>query len=184
MLAHRIALVPLKMDKSGEKGKMKLNVKREGTVYSGDMKGVDVVYKTIPITTLDKGQELEFTGTLKFGMGAEHAKFSPGLMFYRNSGEITMDKEFLDDIKRAIPHAEIKEKSGKIVIEDNGKTDVIDVLEGIAQRTNKKAELVPSKNIIITVESFGQMDAKEVFKESIEALKKDLNSAAKAIDKA
>src|SRR3972149_2353648 len=183
-IAHRVGLVPIKMDKASEKTKIKLNVKREGSVYSGDIKGADIVYKTIPITTLDKGQELEFTGTLRFGKGEEHAKFSPGLMFYRNSAEITMEREFLDEIRRAVPNAEIKEKGGKITIEDKGKTDVVDVCEGIAHKKNKKAEVVLGKDLIITVESFGQMEAKDVFRESLDALKKDLNSVTKAIDKA
>ena len=183
-VAHRIGLVPIKIGKTKEDSKVKLNVKREGTVYSGDMKGAEIVYKEIPITILDKGQELEFTGKLKYGIGAEHAKFSPGLMFYRNSAEITMDKEFIDEIRRIVPDVEIKEKGGKIVIEDKGKTDVADVLEGLAHKKRKKAEVVPGKDLIITVESFGQMDARDVFKESIDALRKDVNSVAKGIDKA
>ncbi len=184
-VAHRVGLIPLKMDKTGEKAKLKLNVKREGTVYSGDMKGnPEPVHKNIPITTLDKGQELEFTATVKLGKGAEHAKFSPGLMFYRNSSEITMDKEFLDEVKKAIPHAEVKDKGNKIVISDDKKAEVADVCEGIANKKKKKAEITYGKDLVISVESFGQMDSKEIFKESIDAIRKDLNSVEKAIEKA
>jgi len=183
-IAHRIGLVPIKAGKSGEKAKIKLNIKKEGTVYSGDMKGVDVVYENIPITTLGKGQELEFTATLIYGSGAEHAKFSPGMMFYRNAAEITMDKEFLEEIKNAVPDADLKEKGGKITIIDDKKKDISDVLEGITHKKKKKMNVVFQKDMIITVESFGQMEPKDVFKESINALKKDLNSVVKAIDKA
>jgi len=183
-IAHRVGLVPIKANKAAEKAKVKLSVKREGTVYSGDMKGAEVVYKSIPITTLDKGQELEFTGTLKFGIGAEHAKFTPGLMFYRNAAEITMSNDFLDDVKKALPDAEITERGGKIILVDNRKKEIADVLEGLAHKAKKKAEVVSGKELIITVESFGQMDAKNIFKESMDALKKDLNSVAKAIEKA
>ena len=182
-IAHRVGLIPLKKSRSNEKTKVNLSVKREGSVYSGDIGGVDIVYKDIPLTTLDKGQELEFTGTVKYGIGAEHAKFSPGLLFYRNSAEIIMDKEFLDDIKRSAPDANIKEKGGKIIITDNGKKDLTDFCEGLAQKKKKKVEIAFQKEMIITVESFGQMEAKEVFKESINTLKKDLNSVAKAINK-
>jgi len=184
-IAHRVGLIPLKMDKSGEKGKLKLNVKRDGAVYSGDMKGhPEVVYKNIPITTLDKGQELEFTATVRFGKGAEHAKFSPGLMFYRNSAEISMDKEFLEEIRKAIPHAEIKEKGNKIVILDNKKAEVADVCEGIANKKKKKADIFFEKDLIILLESFGQLDTREIFNESLETLRKDLASVEKAIEKA
>ena len=47
-IAHRIGLVPLKMEGNAKKkgGKLKLSVKREGTVYSGDLTGNPaVVYK-------------------------------------------------------------------------------------------------------------------------------------------
>ncbi len=183
-IAHRVGLVPLKMDKSGEKGKLKLNVKREGTVYSGDMKGhPEVIYKNIPITTLDKGQELEFTATVRLGKGTEHSKFFPGIMFYRSPSEITMDKEFLEEVKKIVPNAEIKEKGNKIVVMDNKKTEIVDVCEGISNKKKKKAEIVFGKDLIITVESFGQIDAKDIFKESIDALRKDLTSVEKAIDK-
>ena len=184
-IAHRVGLIPLKMDKSAEKGKLKLNVKKEGTVYSGDIKGhPEVIYKNIPITTLDKGQELEFTATVRLGKGVEHAKFSPGLMFYRDSVEISMDREFLDEVKKIFPDAEIKEKAGKIVILDDKKREMVDVCEGICNKKKKKAEITSKNELIITIESFGQMDAKDMFKESIDVLKKDLASVTKAIDKA
>lgn len=183
-IAHRVGLIPLKMDKSAEKRKLKMNIKREGTVYSGDMKGhPEPVYKNIPITTLDKGQELEFTASVRFGKGAEHAKFSPGVMFYRSSAEISMDKEFLEEIRKVLPDAEIREKGNRIIILDNKKREIADVCEGIANKKRKKADVVSGKELIISLESFGQMDAKEIFNESMETLRKDLASAAKAIEK-
>src|SRR3989304_2406390 len=63
-------------------------------------------------------------------------------------------KKTLNEIRRAVPNAEIKEKGGKITIEDKGKTDVVDVCEGIAHKENKKAEVVLGKDLIITVQSF------------------------------
>ncbi len=186
-IAHRVGLIPLSMKdaKSAEKGKLKLNVKREGTVYSGDLKGhPEPVYKNIPITTINKGQELQFTASVRFGRGAEHAKFSPGLMFYRNSAEITMDKEFLEEVRKVLPDTEIKEKGNKITILDNKKKEVTDVCEGIVNRKKKKADIVSGKELIISIESFGQLDAKDIFNESVDALRKDLASVAKAVEKA
>ncbi len=184
-IAHRVGLVPLKMDKSAAGNKIKLSVQRDGTVYSGDMKGrVEVVYKNIPITTLDKGQELEFTASLKLGKGSEHAKFSPGVMFYRDSAEITMDKEFLEEVRKTVPEAEIKEKGNKIIILDNKQREIADVCEGIANKKKKTVEVSPGKELIINIESFGQLDAKNIFEEALDALKKDLAAVEKAIDKA
>ena len=87
-IAHRIGLIPIKTDETvnvKKTPKLKLNVKDEGMVYSSELKGnFNIVYEKIPITTLNKGQELNIIASVKEGKGEEHAKFSPGLMFYRN----------------------------------------------------------------------------------------------------
>lgn len=187
-VAHRIALIPLKTEKSvNEKsdGKLKLEVKKEGSAYSRDLKGTpEVVYENIPITTLSEGQELQLVAFVKAGKGSEHSKFSPGLMFYRNISEITLDKEFHDEVKRVFPENEIKEKGNKIVIIDNKKNEILDFCEGVAEKKKKKTEIETKSELVITLESFGQMSPEDMFKKSIEVLKKDLTLVQKGIDKA
>jgi len=182
-VAHRLGLIPIVSEKVGEKGgHLKLISKKEGFVTSEELKGnVDVVYENIPITFLDKEQELELSAVVKPGKGTDHVKFSPGLMFYRKIAEITMDKTFLDEIKRACPNATIKEKADKIVIIDDGIKEIKDVCEGICERANKKAEVKEGDEIIITVESFGQMPVKEILKKSVDVLEKDLADISKKI---
>ena len=186
-VAHRISLVPLKAEKSvNEKsaGKLKLEAKREGYIYSKDLKGsLEIVYPNIPITTLSEGQELQLVAFAKAGKGSEHAKFSPGLMFYRPISEITLDKEFYDDLKRVYPENEIKEKGNKIVVIDNKKKEILDFCEGLANKRKKKAEVDTKEELVISLESFGQMSSEEMFKKSIEAIKKDLTSIQKNIEK-
>ena len=186
-IAHRIGLIPLKTDKStNEKsiGKLKLEVKREGSVYSGDLKGnLDVVYDNIPITILSDNQELQLVAFVRAGKGSEHSKFSPGLMFYRNVSEITLDKELHDEIKKVCSENEIKEKGNKIIVIDNKKKEILDFCEGLANKRKKKAEVETKNELVITLESFGQMSPEEIFKKSIEALKKDLSSIQKEIGK-
>jgi len=185
-VAHRIGLVPLRADGAiDEKDVIKLKLsKKDGKVMSGDISGkVDVVYEGIPITTLDKGQELELVAEAKLGKGKNHAKFSPGLMFYRNISEVIMDKEFKEEIKKFCPNVEIKEKGDKIIIIDNKKQEVCDICEGICKEKGKRAETNVGDELIITIESFGQFEVKNMFKKSLEELKKDLAEVAKKIDK-
>ncbi len=185
-IAHRLGLVPLKMEKTvPEKGvKLKLSATGAGTVYSGKLKGnAEVVYDKIPITPLSDEQELELVATADFGKGSEHSKFLPGLMFYRYVSEITMDKSLLERVKKACPDAEIKEKGDKIIVVDDKRKEIADTCEGICEKTGKKAEVKETGELIITVESFGQMPPKDIFNKSIEQLKKDLNEVAKKISK-
>lgn len=185
-IAHRIGLIPLKEEKSSDKkpGKLTLNVKREGTVYSGDLKGhPTVVYKNIPITTLSGDQVLELDAFVKAGKASEHSKFSPGLMFYRNVSEITLDKDCYEEIKKIFPEVEAKEKGQKITIIDNKKREMGDVCEGIADKKKKKAEVEKKNELVITVESFGQITAEDIFIKSIDTLKKDLSGLKKSVDK-
>ncbi|HTY44037.1 MAG TPA: DNA-directed RNA polymerase subunit D [Patescibacteria group bacterium] len=186
-IAHRMGLIPLKMEKGiTDKSQitLKLVASDEGFVYSGKLEGnAKIVYEKIPITSLNKGQELEIVATAKLGKGNEHSKFSPGLMFYRHVLEITLDKSLSEKVKRLCPNAEIKEKGDKLIIIDDKRKDIADICEGIAEKAKKKAETKPTGDLLITVESFGQMDPEEIFKKSIDVLRKDLAEIEKKISK-
>jgi DNA-directed RNA polymerase subunit D len=177
-IAHRLGLIPIKMEKSWKEDtvlKLKLNVKKEGFVYSGDIKGeCEFVHDKIPITLLKKDQELKIKATTKMGLGKNHAKFSPGILFYRNLNEITMDKSFEEEIRKIFLDANISTKGDKIIIKDEGEKSLLDFCEGLAVKNKKKIEIKDTGEIVVTIESFGQISAEEIFKKSIEALKKRL----------
>ncbi len=184
-IAHRIGLTPLKAENvvtEKTEGKLKLGVKKEGIVNSEELRGdFDVVYGNIPITILSKGQELELVANVKPGRGSKHARFSPGLMFYRNASEITMDKEFAAEIKKTFPKNEIKDKGNKLVIIDDKEKEILDFCEGICERAGKKSEINYGKELIVSLESFGQMNVRDIFKKSIDVLKKDLAEISKKL---
>ena len=62
----------------------------------------------IPITFLKKGQELNLVATTRIGKGSEHARFSPGLMFYRNIVDIKIDKDCPKDVVDVCPQKILK----------------------------------------------------------------------------
>jgi len=184
-LAHRLGLVPIKSEKSLKEGdtlKFKLESKKEGTVYSGDIKGdVEVIYGKIPLTILNGDQELKVKGKTKMGTGREHAKFSPGLLFYRDITEITMDKEFEKEISEKFPQNEIKIKGSKITFRDDQERTLLDFCEGLVQKAKKKIEVEETGEFLFTIESFGQMKAEEIFKKAVDILKKELKQIPKEL---
>ena len=60
-----------------------------------------------------------------------------------------------------------------------------DVCIELCEKIGKKdaISINPTNELIITVESFGQLDVKEIFKRSIEELKKDLKEISSLISK-
>jgi DNA-directed RNA polymerase subunit D len=187
-VAHRIGLIPLKMDKTiNEKSSESLTLiaKSDGIIYSGDLKGrVSPVYDKIPITILKKGQEFEVLATAKVGKGSEHVKFSPGLMFYRDSVKIKVDKDCPKEVVNSCPKGILKLENGKVVAVDEDKCDMCEACIDFCVKAGKKSiELIPSGELVITVESFGQISEEEIFKKAIETLKDDLKEVAKKVAK-
>lgn len=182
-VAHRIGLIPLKMEKSYKEGdahKLKLKVKKAGMVYSGDIKGdAEVVYDKMPILLLHEGQEVDIEMTTKLGIGEEHAKFSPGLIFYRELYEITLSKKFAEQIKKTFPNNKIKEKGEKIIVMDDQVNSLADYCEAICEKVGEKAELKETGELVFVVESFGQLEAREILEKAIDALEKDFKEFLK-----
>ena len=188
-IAHRIGLIPLVMPKSVGKDKefkLELSSKKEGNVYSGEMKGdLKVVYDKIPVTLLEKGQELELVATARLGLGVNHSKFSPGFMVYREMMNVKVEKDCPPEVTDACPVEIIAAISGKTEMKDAIVCDYFGTCVDYSNKQEKRCVSVePSGELLITVESFGQMDSEEIFKKSIDALKKDLDNLSKEISKA
>jgi DNA-directed RNA polymerase subunit D len=173
------------MDKSvSEKTEMelKLTVKGEGIVHSGELKGaLGVVYDKIPITSLGEDGELQVVAYAKTGRGSEHSKFSPGLVYYRHVVELKTDADLYDKLKEYMPNNEVKKEGKSVIVLDDQKKEVSDICEEICREEGKKLEIIPKEELIITVESFGQMDVNEILKRAISSLEKDLEFVSKKI---
>lgn len=187
-VAHRLGVIPLKMVKGlNEKSEEQLSfvVKKEGYAYSEELKGkVEPVYGKIPITLLKKGQEIEILATARIGKGSQHAKFSPGLMFYRNAVKLKMDKDCPKEVVENCPRNILKNEGDKIIVVDENKCDSCEACVDFCKKKGKGSiELTPTGEIIITVESFGQIEGEEMFQKSVEILKNDLKELSKKISK-
>jgi DNA-directed RNA polymerase subunit D len=177
-IAHRLGLIPLINEKNYSKKTptFELAEDKQGIVYSKEIKGeVKIIDGNFPITSLNQGQEIKLKGTTNLGKGVEHAKYSPGLIYYRNVSEIIVDKKIAEQLKEVIPNLEIKERGEKASIIDDKEKEITDLFEGASIKLKKEYEIKEQKGLVVTVESFGQFDKKELFLKSIEALKKDLD---------
>ena len=200
IIAHRLGLVPLKMENLTEfekcscKGKgcgkctiqLKLTATGPCTVYSKSLKGgAKPVYENIPIVILDKGQELELVAKARLGRGAEHVKFSPGLVFYRNKAEIIIDREcdLCEECVKACP-LKILAKDKKISAKDIEQCDLCEACVEACKKKKKGKSYItikPTNEIIFFIESWGQIEAKEILQEAVKTLNKNLGEVDKEI---
>ena len=181
IIAHRLGLVPLKNQKlkQGEAIEMKLKVKggANGTeVLSGEL-GEDVVYGDMPITLLEKEQEIELVAKARTGKGEDHAKHVPGLVFYKQMPIITIAKEGEKHKELAENYTDVFEFNGKLKVKNAWKCD----LDNEDMERYPGVSIKLSDNLVFYIESWGQMDAKEIFAESCKALKNSLNELSKEL---
>lgn len=189
-IAHRLGLIPLKNEKLTEKEKctckgegcskctieLKLNVEgRE--VLSKDF-GEQVVYGDMPIVLLEGDQALEIVGKARLGKGKYHAKFTPGLFFYREGVKIIISKEGEKNEEVAKTFPEIFEFDQKLKSKDEWKCD----LDQADFENFKGIEIKPTGSLIITIESWGQIKPEEIFLEAARSLEKNLSELSKSLD--
>ncbi len=172
MLAHRLGLIPLKMDsnkyKEGEKVKLVLEKEGPCTVYSKDIKSTDPsiepVYLNIPITKLTEGQKIKIEMDAVAGVGKTHSKYQPAIVAYQELPIITSEKS-------------AKDKSYKA-----------DIIEMIIDEKHRDLMLKPGQKIeydpttfIFTIESHGNLDCKELLESALNGLKERLEGFRKEL---
>ncbi len=192
VLAHRIGLIPMKskrkLDEVKEDGKatakdqLQLTLKAKGpcTVYSGDFKGdVEMIYDKMPIVVLDKDQELELMAFAQLGKGEKHAKYSPGLVYYRNISEITIKdaekaKKLIEKLKDdLVENKNVKNGEKFLCTQDE------DYIESLGDKSAIK--ISKGRDIVFFVESWGQISSKEMFDEAVKVLNKNLKEIIKIV---
>lgn len=195
IIAHRLGLVPLKTEKDmnlredctcEEKGcakctvQLKLVAKGPGMVYSKELKGkAEPVYENMPITLLREDQELELVASAVLGKGIDHAKFSPGLVYYRHLADVDLKNCDCKECVEACPLGLLKLEGKKVEITDLWKCDLCEACVEACKENGKEISVKPSSEMIFFIESWGQMDAKDILGEAVKALKENLKTVEK-----
>jgi DNA-directed RNA polymerase subunit D len=199
IVAHRLGLLPLKTDlksytlpeKCTCKGegcakcqlKLTLSAKGPKTVYASEIKSQDPKSKPVfgktPIVKLLEGQELEFEAVATLGVGKNHAKHSPAHVYYNNETVVTVnnDSSHFDEFKDRFP-AEVF-KNGKIDKDLIVKNELVDACDGINEDV-VKVEYTPG-TFIFNIESWGQLEPKEIVIQALEHLKETSDEFVKVV---
>lgn len=178
VLAHRLGLIPLKTEKSmSSKTKIdfKLNKKGPCTVYSGDLQGsAEIIYNNIPLTILDDGKKLELLATAAFGTGLDHAKHIPGICYYRHVLEIKSTPQIDKIVEKSKGLIKAEKKGGKWLCDLN-ESEVNEIEE------SNKGAVNDSNELILVVESYGNIPAKDILTQAANALDSNLSAFEKEI---
>ena len=182
IIAHRLGLIPLKTDLESYtlpseckcegagcarcQTKLTLSYDDAGIVFAEELKPKDPKIKPVfgkePIVKLLKGQKLEIEATAVLGMGKDHAKWSPGLVYYKHYPVIKVTGELKDlSLVEKFPKV-FESKNGKIVINEeelikSHLTDSVDEITGGAVEIDSK-----ENDFVFFVESWGQLECKEI----------------------
>ncbi|HLD97877.1 MAG TPA: DNA-directed RNA polymerase subunit D [Candidatus Nanoarchaeia archaeon] len=198
IISHRLGLIPIKSNRKLEvhdessdgkkslKSELQITLKAKGpcTVYSKDLKGdMEPVYDKIPIVLLTKDQELEILSFARLGVGEKHSKFSPGLVYYRHASEIKIkNADKAQEIINKIKDTLIDSPKGNVKNGDVLKSymDVDYVESFLGEEKESPVEIKHGEEIVFFIESWGQIENKEIFSEAVKALDKNLKEVLKA----
>lgn len=199
IIAHRLGLLPLSTDlksyyvkeecKCGGKGcarcqlKLVLQAKGPCTVYAENIKSKDPKVKPVqpdmPIVKLLKGQQLQFEAVASLGYGRNHAKHSPGLVFYRQIADVKIkgDKD-REKLNKICPKKILVLAGSKLKVSDNLICDMCLACTDIS----KDIEIIPKEDeFIFEVESWGQLDTKKMVLAGLDSFKAKLKELDKQL---
>lgn len=199
IIAHRLGLLPLSTDLKGYnvkeeckcqgKGcarcqlKLVLQAKGPCTVYAENIKSKDPKIKPVqpdmPIVKLLKGQQLQFEAVASLGYGKNHAKYSPGLVFYRKIAEVKIkgDKD-REKLNKICPQKILVLAGSKLKVSDALKCDMCLACTDVS----KDIEIIPKEDeFIFEVESWGQLEPKKMVLAGLDAFKDKLKKLDKQL---
>jgi DNA-directed RNA polymerase subunit D len=182
VVAHRLGLVSLKNQKmkKGESVEMKMKAKGKGDgaeVMAG-LLGSSVIYPETPVVFLGDKQELELVARARAGKGNDHAKFMPGVIFYKHLPKIKISSEGEKHGELAELYPEVFEMFGeKLKVRNAAACD----LDADDFKSYPGVDVGLGDDLVFSVETWGQIVVKDVFTEACKALKGNLSEVLKVI---
>ena len=182
IIAHRLGLVSLKNQKmkKGETVEMKMKAKCKGDdveIMAG-LLGDNIVYPETPIVLLGDKQEIELVARAKSGKGNEHAKFMPGVIFYKHLAKIKILDEGEKYSELADLYPDVFEMFGeKLKVKNASACD----LDNEDFKNYPGVSIGFGDNLVFMIESWGQIGVKDVFIEACKALKGNLSEVLKVV---
>ncbi|MBN1275594.1 DNA-directed RNA polymerase subunit D [Candidatus Woesearchaeota archaeon] len=204
VVAHRLGMLSIKTDlksyglpsKCKCKGagcaqcqvKMTLQATGPKTVHADDLKSKDPkavpVHGKTPILKLLEGQEIELEATAVMGQGKEHAKWSPGLVHYKEYPHLTIKKQPENAKELAERYPEVLEiKGGKLNINEKGLVHH-DVQEAIVAESRGAIAVKYEEDYLFYVETWEQLAPKEIINEAFTVLDEQLDEVKALIKEA
>jgi len=194
MLAHRLGLLVLRVNKEGIKeAKLALKERGKKMVYAKDIKvlteGVEVLYPETPIVYLDNDfQEVDLEMVAKWGIGKEHIKFKPAHVWFKYYPKIIYKKEKLSEeeikiIEKKLPKEIYEIKDGKILIKEDKLIDydIGSLLDD--EILEKYLEYRGDENrIVFYIESFGDYKPRELLRKAKEIFLKKIEEFEKKVE--
>ncbi len=202
IIAHRLALIPIKTDldrfnfqdkcSCGGVGcpncqvSFRLNVEGPKVVYSGDLISDDPeikpAYDNIPIIELYKGQQLMIEAFARLGTGKEHSKFQPvSVCFYKIIPDIKINScSLCGECVKACPRNILKIEKDRVVV-----TNVLECsfcLDCVRACEEKAIEIKETNDFLFTVEGTGALPIRTVMRKALEILKEKAEEMIKILE--
>ena len=203
IIAHRLGLIPIVTDLDGyiepadckcdgegcSKCQLMFSLKSKGPcyVYASDLVSNDPkvvpAFPKIPIVKLIKGQTLELEAVAVIGKGIEHAKWTPGFVFYKYKPFIEIKKgvEDANAVADSCPVDVFKLKGNELAINDANllKCHLCGACTDIDPDHIKLNE--SDSEFIFTIESFGQLSPEDIVSKAVELIGKKANNLIKIL---
>lgn len=201
VVAHRLGLLPLATDiesynlptkcKCNGEGcascqvKLTLEAEGPGIVTASEIKSKDPKVKPVfpetPIVKLLKGQKVELEATAMLGTGNVHSKWKPAHVWYKHKPIVKIGNvKEPHRVVEACPPGVFEIKNGKLVA--NEEKLLVTDLAGLAEEASDgEVTIEKSDDFVMFIESFGQLDCKEILEQAVKALDGNLEEFEKLL---